>query len=69
MLKRLKELREKGYPVEFLNRYAEYRIEYSSLPLSERERMDFGYFLRMKYIKFLRKRYENIGLKAERGLL
>ena len=53
MLDRLRQLRDEGYPQEFLNRYAEYRLAYSHLPLSERMRMDFGYYLRMRYIEFL----------------
>ena len=54
MLTELRQLRDEGYPKEFLNRYAEYRLFYSHLPLSERMRTDFGYFLRMRYVEFLR---------------
>lgn len=54
MLTELRQLRDAGYPKEFLDGYAEYRYRYSRLPLSERKRMDFGYYLRMRYVEFLR---------------
>lgn len=54
MLTELRTLRDAGYPQEFLNRYAEYRHRYARLPLSERCRYDFGYFLRMRYVEFLK---------------
>lgn len=54
MLTELRELREAGFPQAFLNGYAVHRLNYSRLPLSERVRMDFGYYLRMKYIEYLR---------------
>ena len=56
MLEDLRKLREEGYPQEFLNRYAQYRQRYRKLPLQERILTDFGYFLRMRYIDFLRKK-------------
>lgn len=55
MLETLRELRDKGYPQEFLNRYAEYRQRYAHMPLQERVMMDFGYYLRMRYIEYLRR--------------
>ena len=54
MLKELRTLRDDGFAEEFLMRYAEYRHEYALLPLSERIRYDFDYYLRMKYVEYLR---------------
>ena len=56
MLEELRKLRDMGYPKEFLDNYALYRCEYARLPLSERMQMDFGYFLRMLYIEYLKNR-------------
>ena len=56
MLEELRRLRDKGFPQEFLNRYAEYHREYAKSPLEYRMVTDFGYFLRMKYIMYLKKK-------------
>lgn len=56
MLKRLRDLRDMGFPEDFLDGYAEYRISYMGLSLAEREMQDFDYYLRMRYVEFLRKR-------------
>ena len=56
MLEELRKLRDQGYPKEFLDNYAEYRHGSARLPFSERCRYDFAYYLRMKYIEFLRDR-------------
>ena len=56
MLTELRSLRDAGFHKEFLDNYAMYRLLYSKLPLSERCLYDFGYYLRMRYIEFLRKR-------------
>lgn len=56
MLTELRQLRDAGYPKEFLDNYASYRCEYAKMLLSERMQMDFGYFLRMKYVEFLRRK-------------
>ena len=58
MLEELKKLRDKGYPKEFLDNYAMYRCEYARLPLSERMLTDFGFFLRTKYVEYLRGKEE-----------
>lgn len=54
MLEELRQMRDAGYPKEFLDNYARYRHDYARLPLSERCLCDFGYYLRMKYVEFLK---------------
>lgn len=56
MLEELRTLRNEGYPKEFLDMYAEYRHNYAGLPFSERCLCDFGYYLRMRYVEYLRNR-------------
>ena len=56
MLGELRILRDEGYPKEFLNRYAVFRHEYSHLPVNVRMKVDFGYFLRCKYVEYLKQK-------------
>ena len=54
MLKEMRGSCEQGYPKEFALKYAEYRHEYLKKPIFERAKMDFGCFLRQKYVEFLK---------------
>lgn len=56
MLKVLKGLRDRGLPKEMLEHYAKYRVEFLCMPLRDRAAWGFDYFLRMKYIEFLKKK-------------
>lgn len=44
-----------GFPDVLVNNLAKYRVEYRRIPLSERMYIDFDYFMRCKYVSYLRK--------------